>query len=269
MNPELLLAITLLSGAGLLSACYRLRIRLKGRLRFERIESLGGSRFLGKHAMEAAYWSLQPLARGLIRIGVSADQITWLGFVAGLMAGGSLAFGHFGTAAILIAFSGLLDVLDGMVARMTDSTSQKGEILDTVLDRHVEFFFFGGLALYYRSNALLLALTLLALLGSFMVSYSSALARSAKAELTSPKLHRWRMRRAERLSYLALGAALCPLTIPWLKVGTAPMIFVLTLIAIFGNIFAAQQLRQTVLAPRHTTSNQVTDKNSTQRATQC
>ena len=83
---------------------------------------------------------------------------------------------------------------------MTGVSSDAGEVLDAAVDRYVEFFFLGGLMIYYRDIAALLILTLFALVGSFMVSYSSA-----KAEALHVPAPKGSMRRPERAVYLTAG----------------------------------------------------------------
>ncbi|MDW7657443.1 MAG: CDP-alcohol phosphatidyltransferase family protein [Bacillota bacterium] len=78
------------------------------------------------------------LARPLVRLRVTPDTITWTAFALGLMAGLCLAIGYPVIALILLWLSGLLDVLDGTVARLTGNTSKKGAYLDLILDRMVE-----------------------------------------------------------------------------------------------------------------------------------
>ncbi len=78
------------------------------------------------------------LATPLVRLRVKPDTITWTAFAVGLTAGLCLAVGYPVIALILLWLSGLLDVLDGTVARLTGSTSNNGAYLDLILDRMVE-----------------------------------------------------------------------------------------------------------------------------------
>jgi phosphatidylglycerophosphate synthase len=154
-----------------------------------------------------------------------------------------LALGHFGSAACFATISALLDTLDGMVARLTGVSSDAGEVLDAAVDRYVEFFMLGGLVIYYREIPVLMILAFAALIGSFMVSYSSA-----KAEALQVDPPKGPMRRPERALYLILGAALSPVTIPWLErvrefpIPIAhPMVMALGLIGVLANVSAAER----------------------------
>lgn len=72
-------------------------------------------------------------ARLLVRLGVTADQVTVVGFVVGLLAVPLLAFEYYTLALILILLNRLADGLDGAVARRTQLTDAGGYI-DIVLD---------------------------------------------------------------------------------------------------------------------------------------
>ncbi len=243
-NFELLNVLILFSLAVIVTLAYGVRVTLKGPARYERVDKQGGSALLHKGLMELGYWFFQPLARLLIFCHVNANQISWASLLLGLCAGCCLAFGHFGSGAVLATLSAVSDSLDGIVARISGQSSDAGEVLDATVDRYVEFFFLGGLCIYYRQIPPLLILSLLALMGAFMVSYSTA-----KAEALHVDPPKGNMRRPERAVYLTLGAALSPITIPWLEVereyGIAiahPMVIAICLVAVLGNGSAIERL---------------------------
>lgn len=243
INFDLVNTLVMLSLAGLLVLVYGIRLAIKGRAQFDRVDRQGGSALLGKGLMEMAYWSLQPVARALVFCRVTPNQISWASLVFAILTGVCLAFGHFGFGAFFSSISALLDSLDGMVARMTGVASDAGEVLDAAVDRYAEFLFLGGLVIYYRDIPVLQVLALLALAGSFMVSYSTAKAESL--QVAPPK---GSMRRPERAVYLTLGAVLSPITIPWLEtyrdtsipVGH-PMVLALCLVAVMANVSAIER----------------------------
>lgn len=222
---------------------FGVRVVALGEVRFARVEAEGSTAFLGRAAMEMTYWVLTPLGRRLARLGISADAITaaslWFGAAAGVM----LMLGRFGVAAGLGALSALGDTLDGIVARESRTASEGGEVFDAAVDRYNEFFFLAGLAVWYRDSAWLLALVLLVLLGSFMVSYSSA-----KAEALQVTPPRGSMRRAERATYLTAGVGLAPLTaeigrsLPWHVPVDGPVVLTLLLVGIVANASAIRRL---------------------------
>jgi CDP-diacylglycerol--glycerol-3-phosphate 3-phosphatidyltransferase len=195
--------------------------------------------------LNVALRCLDHVATGLIVLGVTANGITIFSVVLAALAGGLLAFGYFGAAAVAMVVASLGDALDGAVARRTGTTSVGGALLDASVDRYEEFFFLSGLALYFRSSPLMLVLTLLALAGSFMVSYGSA-----KAEALGRPVPPSSMRRAERAVCLCLGAILTP-PMQWLVaasgfppwVGQLPLLAAVGLIAVIANASAIFRLR--------------------------
>jgi phosphatidylglycerophosphate synthase len=242
------LAIAVLAGVLILALTYGLRSVKHGKARYERVEKQGSSSLLSKGVMNMAYWGLEPLGNFCARWGVSPNLISYTSLIFGFLAGIALCFGHFGTAGSLGAVSSLLDSVDGMVARKLGVSSDAGEVLDASVDRYVEFFFVGGLVIYYREVLLLMLIALAALLACFMVSYSTA-----KAESLQVIPPRGNMRRTERAFYLTLGAVLAPISIRYLEgplsvadggsfnVGY-PMVVSLVMVAILGNISALQRL---------------------------
>jgi CDP-diacylglycerol---glycerol-3-phosphate 3-phosphatidyltransferase len=201
----------------------------------------------------ATLWALAPVTRAMIALGVSANAVTGISLLAGGAAGIFLALGHFGVAALLFAAASLGDALDGLVARATRTESAAGALFDASVDRYEEFFAFGGLAIYFRSSGVLLALMLLALVGSFMVSYGSA-----KAEALRVAVPRGSMRRAERATCLSIGTTLVPIIgalsgrlhgPAWW--GEVPVLLAISLIAVSSNVSAVRRLRTvaTAVAP--------------------
>lgn len=231
--------LLLLALAGVAFAVVSLK---NGRRRFERVEREGQSALLGKNAMELAHFTLEPIGRACARAGISANAITFVSLVLGVATGVAIATAHYGVAAGLSTVSALCDSLDGMVARMTNTSSDAGETFDAAVDRYNEFFFLGGLAYVFRAHEVLLVLVLAALLGSFMVSYSTA-----KAEALHVTPPRGSMRRAERATYLTLGVLFVPfaaLAAPPAAplVALSPIIVALLLVAVVGNVSAARRI---------------------------
>lgn len=243
LNPDLLVSLALFALAGIVAAAYSIRVLFWGKARFDRIDKQGGSSLLSKGAMAGGYWFFQPLGRALVFFHVTPNMVSWGSLFFGLLTGICFALGHFGSAACFGIISMILDALDGMVARLTGVSSDAGEVLDAAVDRYVEFFMLGGIALYYREIPVLMVLAFAALIGSFMVSYSSA-----KAEAMNVDPPKGAMRRPERGLYLIIGAAFSPVTIPWLErvrefpIPIAhPMIMALGLIGVLANVSAVER----------------------------
>ncbi|MEP4892516.1 MAG: CDP-alcohol phosphatidyltransferase family protein [Aliiglaciecola sp.] len=73
------------------------------------------------------------LAKQLIKRGVNADTVTFVGFVIGMLAIPAIIFGHYLLALCLILLNRLGDGLDGAIARET-TPSDAGGFLDITLD---------------------------------------------------------------------------------------------------------------------------------------
>jgi CDP-diacylglycerol--glycerol-3-phosphate 3-phosphatidyltransferase len=251
-NGDLIYSFLLLSVAAILVLSYSVKSFFRGKAQFDRVDREGGSALLGKGIMQMAYWGLQPVGDLFILLGFTPNAISFLSLFFGSITGIALAFGHFGSAGFFCTICSLLDSVDGMVARKTGKASDSGEVVDAAVDRYVEFFFLAGLIYYYREVPWLVLLSLTALLGSFMVSYSTA-----KAEALHVTPPRGYMRRTERAVYLTLGAVLAPISIQSFEINANyastsglypvnigyPMVFALFVVAVFSNWSAFIRLR--------------------------
>lgn len=249
---DLACSIGLIAGTLVVGVAYAGRVTRAGAARHARIERAGSSPLLGKSAMEMGYWAMAPVARFFIALGFTANAVSWLSLALAGAAGVSLALGHFGIGAMLSVVSSVCDAIDGYVARETGTASESGEVLDAAVDRYAELFFLGGIAVHERHDALTLVLTLAATAGAIMVSYSSA-----KAEALRVEAPRGAMRRQERAVYFVLGAGLVPVVaaaaarwgLPSL-VDRWPLLAMLALVALVGNVSAVRRLRAIAEAVR-------------------
>jgi CDP-diacylglycerol--glycerol-3-phosphate 3-phosphatidyltransferase len=154
----------------------------------------------------AAHLLLDPIVRGALALGLRANHVTAIGFTLSLGAGIEFAAGRFRVAAALATLSGVCDILDGQLARVSGRVTRFGAFLDSTLDRFAEAALLLGVATFYalnladmagdparvlanRLNGLepitwaILALTaVLALVGSLMVSYTRARAEGLGLE---------------------------------------------------------------------------------------
>ena len=246
LNIDLACSVGGFAILGLVVVLYGVRVLVRGTAKFERVERDKGSALLGTSLMQMGYWALDIVGRRLSTMGATANGISIASLVLGIGAGVALACGHFGLGALLAVFSALGDTLDGIVARLQGTASDAGEVLDAADDRYEEFFFLGGIVVHVRQSATGVSLVLLALLGSFMVSYATA-----KAEALRAQIPRGSMRRPERAAYLILGAALTPVVAPftsshvpdaagWLL--ELPALAAVGLVALVANVSAVRRL---------------------------
>lgn len=87
---------------------------------------------------------LNRIATTLVGVGLTADNVTIIGFIVGCLAAASLIQGWFILGLVLLLMSRLFDGLDGAVAKQTQSTDFGG-FLDIVLD----FAFYGMIPLAF------------------------------------------------------------------------------------------------------------------------
>jgi CDP-diacylglycerol---glycerol-3-phosphate 3-phosphatidyltransferase len=171
------------------------------------------------------------LGTALHRAGVHPDWVSLAGF--GMVVGGAalLANGQLVLAGWLICLSGLFDALDGAVARARGIRNPFGAVLDSVLDRYADGFIFAGFGYYFASSdqTSLFVVALLALVGSYTVSYARSRAANPDVRLTVKV--GW-FSRFERLALVVWGLWLHP----WLL---APALWVL---AVGTNLTALQRL---------------------------
>ncbi|MCK5292442.1 MAG: CDP-alcohol phosphatidyltransferase family protein [Thermoplasmata archaeon] len=112
---------------------------------------------------------LLPMAKRLQH--VNPNTLSWMAFLCAVFAGVNFWLGTIWTllfAFIFLFLNGLLDALDGMVAKMTGKASVRGDFLDHVLDRYADIFIVGGIMLSPTYNSVL---AFLAIIGVLMTSY--------------------------------------------------------------------------------------------------
>ncbi len=149
----------------------------------------------------------RPMA-ALARTGVSANAVTTLGFLVTVSAGVAFFFGKIQTGGLLVLLGGVLDVVDGAVARAAGQASKFGSFYDSTLDRASEVVVFLGVFSLYSGmqpdlgEPWMVYVVALAMAGSLLVSYTRA-----KAEALGVDCKVGLMQRAERIILLG-GAAL-------------------------------------------------------------
>ena len=137
---------------------------------------------------QGIYVVINPFVRMLLRMGVTPNIITFIGFLGNLAAAVAIGWGAYSSqggtldwvwltwgGALIIGFS-LFDMLDGQAARIGHLASTFGAFFDSVLDRYCEFVTVGAVAYLFlcRGWDIAALLTFLALMGSLLVSYTRA-----------------------------------------------------------------------------------------------
>ena len=135
-------------------------------------------------------------------------MITVCSSMLGCTAGVVFACGLGWLAGFIAAFAQILDGVDGQFARLTNQESSAGAFLDSVLDRYADGAMMLGLIIYlvqlhmFIPLWLILLLGALALIGSNLISYSSARADSLELNLGKATL----ANKGTRTSVLILAA---------------------------------------------------------------
>lgn len=121
---------------------------------------------LDSRARKAVDPLFERFARLLLKLRFTPNLVTALAFLFGLSAGLLLYVRLPVPAVITLWFSGLLDAVDGTMARLSGRSSMVGAVLDVTGDRVVELSFVWALALLHPDCLL----PLLALVSSILLS---------------------------------------------------------------------------------------------------
>ena len=120
---------------------------------------------------------LNPIGRGLVALGMTANQVTMIGAAFGLIAAGCVAAGLFYPALWFVIANRVIDGLDGAVARASRS-SDFGGYLDIVSD----FIFYSAIPLAFAVARPETALAAAFLIFSFIGTATSFLGFAILAE---------------------------------------------------------------------------------------
>lgn len=143
---------------------------------------------------------LVPLAKGVSRLGFSPNSLTILGFLASAVAALLLSMSSLGLALLSMLVASMLDMLDGAVAKVSNTTSDFGAYLDSLLDRYSDALILVGVMFYIDEHYALLTAVLI---GTLLVSYARA-----RAEALGIKNDVGLAERAERLLILIVATFL-------------------------------------------------------------
>ncbi|MDQ0923219.1 CDP-diacylglycerol--glycerol-3-phosphate 3-phosphatidyltransferase [Pseudarthrobacter sp. W1I19] len=137
---------------------------------------------LNKHARGFFTALFTPIARWLLRIGVSPDAVTIIG-TAGVVVGALVFYplGQLWWGTLFITAFIFSDVLDGIMARMQAVGGRWGNFLDSTLDRIADGALFAGLAVWFFTGGANVPIAMMAtvcLVLGMVVSYARAKAES-------------------------------------------------------------------------------------------
>jgi CDP-diacylglycerol--glycerol-3-phosphate 3-phosphatidyltransferase len=214
-------------------------------------------------AQQTIYKGIDPVVRGLIKLGITPNIVTATGLFINVAAAAIFIYGtalnnrgnlnYVGLAGAVILFAGLFDMLDGQVARIGKTSSRYGALFDSVLDRYSELIVLFGICYYLIIHDYFFSsiFAFVALIGSVMVSYIRARAEGLGIECKGGF-----MQRPERVIAISAGSILCgifyffagdfKIYVSWLPFPIfEPIVLFVTpilIVAIFSNITAIGRL---------------------------
>ncbi|MBE1488868.1 CDP-diacylglycerol--glycerol-3-phosphate 3-phosphatidyltransferase [Plantactinospora soyae] len=156
---------------------------------------------------------VEPIARTLLRAGVTPNAVTVTGTLGVLV--GSIALGARGylvAGALVVTFFALTDLLDGTMARMRGGSSRFGAFLDSSMDRVSDGAVFGAVAYWLatQNDRVGVAAALICLVSGGLVSYVKA-----RAEGLGMTCNVGIAERTERLLIVGVGGLLTGLGLDW------------------------------------------------------
>lgn len=102
-----------------------------------------------ERAHEAGYAVVDPVVEEAARRGVTPNAVTVLSLFVAVVAGAFLYAATpvtYAAASVLVVFNGFLDILDGELARRTDTATDLGDLLDHAVDRYADAAVVAGAA---------------------------------------------------------------------------------------------------------------------------
>jgi len=180
---------------------------------------------------------LDPFVAGAKRLGLTPDAVSVLALLTA--AGASAAFALVDVdrllyllGAFLVFCNGVLDLLDGALARELDAQSEAGDLLDHVLDRYADILIVAGLAAGVGEYALGLA----AITGVLMTSYLGTQAQAVGLD----RVYGGLLGRADRLALSGVVATVAVLT-DATALGLTVVGWLLVTFAAVGHLTAIQR----------------------------
>jgi CDP-diacylglycerol--glycerol-3-phosphate 3-phosphatidyltransferase len=178
---------------------------------------------------------LGPVARLLVKLGVSSDVVTIAGTL-GVAIGALICFpqGWLWQGVLVVTIFVISDMIDGLMAKITGKTSNWGAFLDSTSDRLGDAAVFGGILLYfvYRQDSTLWAA--IALAGLVFGQWTSYV--KARAESLGFTCSGGLAARADRLVIILAGAFLAGLGVPYVLQIAVAALAVTSMITVLQRI---------------------------------
>ena len=153
--------------------------------------------------------AVRPIGAALRKTKLTPDHLTVVGLVIGICSAIAVGSGRLRLGLLLVILAALPDLLDGALAKASNSSSQRGAFFDSTVDRVTDAFLLGGIAYYFAEteDPRLAVLPFAVSAVSSVISY-----QRAKAESLGLDAKGGLMERAERIVVICVGL----LIEPWL-----------------------------------------------------
>jgi CDP-diacylglycerol---glycerol-3-phosphate 3-phosphatidyltransferase len=182
---------------------------------------------------------VNPIARFLLRVGVSPNAVTIAGTVGVLIGSYLGALGHLFWGTWVVTASALTDVLDGTMARMRGGSGRFGALLDSSMDRIADAAVFGAVAFYLAGEGNPyggMVAALICLAAGQVVSYVKARAQSLDLDADVGIAER-----LERLIIVGIGGLLGSAGLAWGLPAALWFLAVLSVVTVFQRLIHASR----------------------------
>ena len=186
-----------------------------------------------ERARDAGYAVIDPLVEFAASNDVTPNAVTLFSLLVALTAGTLLYAATpvtYAVASVLVILNGLLDVLDGELARRTDNTTERGDLLDHAVDRYADAAVVAGAASGIGAW----------FVGFFAVSgvLLDADAGTKAQAVAGGRMYGGLLTRADISAFIVVGALVSSVGEP---LGYEPFFVVLVIFAVGGHLTALQR----------------------------
>lgn len=181
--------------------------------------------------------AIVPFVTGAARVGLTPNAVSTLAFLVAAAAGGTFYLAGetpmlYLVGAVLVLLNGLLDLLDGALARELGTASKGGDLLDHVLDRYADIVIIVGLAAGVGEWTIGIA----AVTGVLMTSYLGTQAQAVGLD----RVYGGALGRADRLALVGIITGIAAFVQPT-GLGLTPVGWLLVVFAVVGHVTALQR----------------------------
>jgi CDP-diacylglycerol---glycerol-3-phosphate 3-phosphatidyltransferase len=183
---------------------------------------------------------IDPVARALLRAGVSPNAVTVAGTACAVAAAiGFGAQGHFVAGSLIVTLFALTDLVDGTMARMRGGSSRFGALLDSTMDRIADGAIFGTVVYWFakQGDKPTVVAGLICLVSGQIVSYVKARAEGLGFEANVGIAER-----LERLVLVGLGGLITGAGVHWGLPAALWLLAVLSVVTVWQRVMHVYRL---------------------------